>query len=74
MEHTHPSSPQQASDAALIARLYELARARVSNRDYDRAELEAIDAVVYGRLARNYGETWPPSTDDWAGRDDGTFN
>lgn len=74
LEHTHTPSPQQASDAALIARLYELARARVSNRDYDRAELEAIDAVVYGRLARNYGETWPSTTDDRARRDDGTFN
>lgn len=74
LEPTHPPSLQQASDAALIARLYELARARVGNAEYDRAELEAIDAMVYGRLARNYGEKWPPRPDDWAGGNDARFN
>ncbi len=51
--YSAPNDP--ASDDALVARLYDLARTDDSN-----GELARIDAIVYERLLKAYSDDTPP--------------
>ncbi len=54
MTDPHSESNDTASDDALVARLYDLAR------NDDNGELARIDAIVYERLLKAYSDDTPP--------------